>query len=67
MKVGAAPWAQIRIDGVARGQTPHTFELAAGAHEIELTLPTASPPRAQTFRITVAADEERAVFADFSD
>ena len=38
LDVNAIPWAHVRIDGVARGETPLLgLTLPAGSHQLELT------------------------------
>ena len=58
------PWAEVRVDGVARGHSPPLKQLTlpAGRHTIELRNP-ASPPVKQ--QIEVRANQQTTVSQQF--
>jgi serine/threonine protein kinase len=66
LRVGAIPWGNVTVDGVARGRTPRDLELPAGAHTIDVEYPIGTPPQRETFKVTLQPGENRSVVADFS-
>jgi eukaryotic-like serine/threonine-protein kinase len=66
LQIGANPWGEIVVDGVAKGRTPMTLEVSASKHVVELTYPGEDPPRRKTFAITVKPGETVPVFHDFT-
>ena len=65
LKIGADPWGEIRIDGVAHGRTPLELTVPAGHHTIEVIFGGDDPPRKKPFSIDVGAGEVRSLQADF--
>lgn len=59
LRVNVLPYAEIRIDGRARGRTPLSTPLDAGTHTIELYNPDVPQRRSKTIRI--AAGEQVSV------
>ena len=57
LKIGADPWADIVIDGVARGRTPAEVTVTAGHHVVELVYRGDDPPKKKAFPIDPAANE----------
>ena len=65
LKIGADPWGEIQIDGVARGRTPLEVTVAAGHHTVEVIFGGDDSPRKKPFAIDVGAGEVRSLQADF--
>jgi serine/threonine-protein kinase len=63
LKIGADPWGEIAIDGVARGTTPKELTVSAGHHEIVIENPALG--RKQTFAVDLATGETKQIQADF--
>ncbi len=63
LKIGADPWGEIKIDGVARGTTPKELSVATGHHEIVIENPALG--RKQTFAVDLATGETKQIQADF--
>ena len=57
LKIGADPWADIAIDGVARGRTPTEITVPAGHHVVELIYRGDDPPKKKAFPIDPAPNE----------
>lgn len=53
--IATSPWCEIAVDGVARGATPLSVRLGAGAHEIRLA--NREYGIARTLAVTVRPDE----------
>ena len=66
LKIGAAPWGEVSVDGVAHGRTPATVSLKPGTHTVDVTFPASTPPGHETFRLTLTPGEKRSVFAEFT-
>lgn len=66
LRVGAVPWGEVYIDGVAVGRTPLQRQVAAGEHQIEIRFPVGSPPRSETYRVQLVAGETKRLLADFA-
>ncbi len=66
LRVGAVPWGEVYIDGVAVGRTPLERRVAAGEHQIEIRFPVGSPPRSETYRVQLVAGETKRLLADFA-
>jgi serine/threonine-protein kinase len=65
LRLGADPWGEIAIDGVAQGTTPKQLTVPAGHHTVEITYPAVTPPRKQTFGVDLAPGETKQLLADF--
>jgi serine/threonine-protein kinase len=66
LKIGADPWGDIVLDGVALGRrTPAELTVSAGHHEVKVIYSGDDPPQAKTLSIDVGAGEVRTVQADF--
>jgi serine/threonine-protein kinase len=65
LRIGADPWGEIAIDGVAKGHTPKELTVSAGHHTIEVSYPAESPPRKQTFSVDLSAGDTKQIQADF--
>ena len=66
LKIGANPWGEIEIDGVARGRTPKELDVPAGHHVVSIIYRGEDPPLKKTFPVDVLADETRELQADFT-
>ena len=66
LKVGADPWGEVVIDGVARGRTPLELTLPAGKHVVEIVYRGEDPPRTTKKTVDLAAGETEQVIADFT-
>jgi hypothetical protein len=66
LKIGAIPWGEVVIDGVAKGRTPFETTLSAGKHTIEVIYKGEDPPRTHKQTIDLANGETETVVADFS-
>jgi protein kinase-like protein len=64
--IGAVPWADVVIDGVAGKRTPLEQSVSAGKHTIELIYRGDDPPKTKTFTITVKDGERAPVQWDFT-
>jgi tRNA A-37 threonylcarbamoyl transferase component Bud32 len=68
LKVGANPWAEVYLDGVKLGRTPHAWQVPAGAHVVEVVFPVGEPPPRRRFSVDIAPGETRSLgVVDFSD
>ena len=66
LRVGAIPWGEVFIDGIAVGRTPLERHISAGEHQIEIRFPVGSPPRSETYRVQLVGGETKRLLADFS-
>ena len=66
IKVGASPWGEVSVDGQRLGRTPGSWELPAGAHDVEIVFPGADVPQRKVFPVTVKPGEEITLFAEFA-
>jgi hypothetical protein len=66
LKIGANPWGDIKIDGVASGRTPKTIEVTAGKHLVEVTFSGDDPPVKKSFPIDVTPGQNLPIQADFT-
>jgi hypothetical protein len=66
LRVGAIPWGEVSIDGVAAGRTPLERKISAGRHTIEVRFPVSSPPRTETYQVDMVGGETKRLLADFS-
>ena len=69
MKVGAVPWGEVYLDGTKLpGQAPHTWEVPAGPHQVEVVFPATEdePEIRRRFTVDVPQGGEETVSADFS-
>ena len=66
LRVGAIPWGEVYIDGVAVGRTPLERQISAGEHQIEIRFPVGSPPRSETYRVLLVGGETKRLLADFA-
>ena len=67
LKVGANPWAEVYLDGVKLGRTPHAWQVPAGKHVVEVVFPVGEAPR-RRFSVDIAAGETESLgVVDFSD
>jgi serine/threonine protein kinase len=66
LKVGANPWGEVVIDGIARGRTPFEMTLPAGRHVVEIIFKGEDPPRSQKKTVELKAGETETVEADFT-
>ena len=63
LRINARPWAEVTVDGVARGLTPITdLSVAPGSHEVHLIHPVSG--RQTTTVVEVEAGEHRDVIVD---
>lgn len=63
LRINARPWAEVTVDGVARGPTPITdLDVAPGRHEVRLVHPATG--RESTTIVEVAPGEHRDVVVD---
>jgi hypothetical protein len=60
---GDSYWAQVTIDGVARGRTPLLLDLPAGSHQLKVERPGFKP---QSREIRVASGKSTVVRIDLS-
>jgi len=65
VKIGADPWGEIMIDGVAKGRTPAELVLPAGHHDIQVIYRGEDPPLKKAFSIELAPDQTVPLQADF--
>ena len=66
IKVGAAPWGEVYIDGKKQAKTaPSSFRVPAGPHEVVVVFPGEGGEVRKSFRVDVADGETEQVFADF--
>jgi serine/threonine-protein kinase len=65
LKIGADPWGDIVIDGVAHGRTPKDVEVPAGHHVVDITFGGEDPPQTKSQAVDVKAGEVRPVGATF--
>jgi hypothetical protein len=66
LKVGANPWGEVVIDGVARGRTPLQLVLPAGKHVVEVIFKGEDPPRTQKRTVELTVGETELVDVDFT-
>ena len=69
LKVGAVPWGEVYLDGTKLpGQAPHTWEVPAGPHQVEVVFPATEdePEIRRRFTVDVPQGGEETVSADFS-
>jgi serine/threonine protein kinase len=66
LKIGADPWGEVVVDGIARGRTPAELVLPAGKHVIEIVFKGEDPPRSQKKTVELKAGETQEVQADFT-
>jgi hypothetical protein len=66
LKVGANPWGEVVIDGIARGRTPFEVTLPAGRHVVEIIFKGEDPPRSTKKTVDLKAGETETVEADFT-
>ncbi|MDX2089006.1 MAG: protein kinase [Kofleriaceae bacterium] len=66
LKIGADPWGEVVVDGVAKGRAPLTLQVSAGKHLVEIVFAGEEPPRKKAFPIDVSANATEDLFADFT-
>ncbi len=66
LKVGADPWGEVTVDGIARGRTPLELAVPAGHHTVEVMFRGEDPPKLKTFPIDIAPNQTLALQADFT-
>jgi len=67
LSIGANPWGDIVLDGVALNQrTPRLLDVAAGKHVVEVIFGGEDPPLKKTFHVTVKPGETVPIQADFT-
>ena len=66
LKVGANPWGEVVVDGVARGRTPLQLTLPAGKHVVEVIFKGEDPPRTAKRTVDLTHGEIELVDVDFT-
>lgn len=64
LAINAVPWAEVLVDGAARGSTPLELKLPPGTHEVVLRFP-GPPVQEKRILVQLAAGENRALRHQF--